>query len=62
MEKEGDLTECRLAVGARRAGLSISETVALLGFSHTTILEFTKNGLKKENIQGVSVLWPKMPC
>ncbi len=33
-------------VGARRAGLSISETPDLLGFSHTTISRFTENGPK----------------
>ncbi len=39
MGKKGDLSdfECGMVVGARRAGLSISKTVDLLGFSRTTI-------------------------
>ncbi len=36
-----------MVVGARRAGLSISQTTDLLGFSHTTISRFTENGPKK---------------
>ncbi len=39
-----------MVVGARRAGLSISQTADLLGFSHTTISRFTENGPKKEKI------------
>ncbi len=37
MGKKGDLSdfECGMVVGARRAGLSISKTADLLGFSHT---------------------------
>ncbi len=31
------MTERGMVVGARRTGLSISETADLLGFSHTTI-------------------------
>ncbi len=39
MENRGDLSdfECGMVVGTRRAGLSISKTADLLGFSHTTI-------------------------
>ncbi len=39
MGKKGDLSDFERAmfVGARRAGLSISKTADLLGFSHTTI-------------------------
>ncbi len=39
MEKKGDLSdfECGMFVGARQAGLSISQTADLLGFSCTTI-------------------------
>ena len=39
MGKKGDLSdfECGMVVGARWAGLSISETADLLGFSHTII-------------------------
>ncbi len=36
-----------MVVGARRAGLSISETADLLGFSRSTISGFTENGPKK---------------
>ncbi len=43
MRKKGDLSDCEhgMVVGARRAGLSISETADLWGFSCTT------NGPKK---------------
>lgn len=37
-----------IVVGARRVGLSSSETVDLLEFSHTTSLEFTQNGMKNK--------------
>ncbi len=39
MGKKGNLSdfECGMDVGARRAGLSISKTADLLGFSRTTI-------------------------
>jgi len=39
MGKKGDLSnfECGMVVGARRAGLSISQSAQLLGFSRTTI-------------------------
>ncbi len=49
MGKKGDLSDFErgIVVGARRAGLSISKTADLLGFSRTTISRFTENGLKK---------------
>ncbi len=49
MGKKGDLSDFErgMVVGARRAGLSISYTADLLGFSLTTIFRFTENGLKK---------------
>ena len=49
MGKKGDLRDFErgLVVGARRAGLSISETADLLGFSRTTISRVTENGPKK---------------
>ncbi len=49
MGKKGDLSDFErgMVVGARRADLSISKTADLLGFSHTTSLGFTENGLKK---------------
>jgi len=37
-----------MVVGARWAGLSISQSAQLLGFSRTTIFQFTKNGVKRE--------------
>jgi len=60
MGKKGDLSnfEHGMVVGARPAGLSISQS-QLLGFSRTTIfLGFTKNGVKREQ----TVLQVKMPC
>ena len=49
MGKKGDVSDFErgLVVGARRAGLSISETADLLGFSRTTISRVTENGPKK---------------
>ncbi len=49
MGKKGDLSdfECGMVVGARRAGLSISKTADLLGFSHTTISRVYTIGPKK---------------
>ncbi len=50
MGKKEDLSDFErgMVVGARWAGLSISKTADLLGFSHTTIsLEFIENGPKK---------------
>ena len=58
MGKNGDLSDFErgMVVGARRAGLSVSETADLLGFSPTTISGFTENGPKKRK-------YPvKMPC
>ena len=58
MGKNGDLRDFErgMGVGARRAGLSVSETADLLGFSRTIISGFTENGLKKRK-------YPvKMPC
>ncbi len=49
MGKKRDLSdfECGMVVGTRRAGLSISKTADLLGFSHATISMFTENDPKK---------------
>ncbi len=49
MEKKGNLSDFErgMVVGARRAGLSISKTADLLGFSRKTISRVTENGLKK---------------
>ncbi len=43
-------SERGLVVGARRAGLSISQTVDLLGFSHTTISSVYRERCEKEKI------------
>ncbi len=52
MGKKGDLSDFERGMVARRAGLSISKTADLLGFSHTTIStvyrEWSEN---RENIQ-----------
>ncbi len=50
MGKKGDLSDFErgMVVGARRAGLSISKTADLLGFSHTTISRVYRDGSGKE--------------
>ena len=51
MGKKCDLSDFDrgMIVGARRGGLSISETADVLGFSHTTVsLEFVENGVKNK--------------
>lgn len=49
MEK-GDLNECDVVVGARKAGLSISKISDLLGFFHTAISRVYKEWPSKEKI------------
>uniref|UniRef100_A0AAR2JRL1 Tc3 transposase DNA binding domain-containing protein n=1 Tax=Pygocentrus nattereri TaxID=42514 RepID=A0AAR2JRL1_PYGNA len=63
--KKGDLRDFErgVVVGARRAGLSISETADLLGFSHTTISRVYRERSEKEGISSErSVVWTKTPC
>jgi len=50
MGKKVDLSnfKCGMVDGVRKVGLSISQSAQLLGFStHNSILEFTKNGVKR---------------
>ncbi len=52
MGKKGDLSDfkCRMVVGARWAGLSISKTADLLGFLCTTISRVYRKGSEKAKI------------
>jgi len=50
MGKKGDLSnfDSGMIVGARRAGLSISQSAQLLEFHAQPFLGFTKNSVKRE--------------
>lgn len=60
--KKSDLSDfqCLVVVGARQAGLSISETARILMHSH--LLGLHRVAQRRENIQAAAVVWTKMPC
>lgn len=67
MRENVNLRDCGMIVDARWAGVCVSETADLLGFSHTTVSGvFALNGggeeKKTENIQRVALLQTEALC
>ncbi len=62
--EERDLSDFErgMVVGARRAGLSISKTADLLGFSRTISRVYREWSEKEKIFQWAAVVWTKMPC
>ncbi len=62
MGKKEDLSDFErgMVVGARRAGLSISQTADLLGFSHTTISRVYRECNLQQLCDAIVSIWTKI--